>query len=278
MRKVSVTATAIILVLCATSMSAYAANAHGPVSQAPHGHATVTHGPSTPSTHPTTTTTKRSTPTNGTSPATFSAGKTTTTRTTTGTRPTPPISPIAQKIASHPQLAQRITAMLPINPKTGKPITLNQAALGFRNQGQFIAAVQAAHRLNCSTCFMQIKTDMTKKGMSLGQAIQDVKKTTNTPVQARRADTDADDDVKTSTRTTSTSTTRNTMKGRVDAQNSENEDADEGNVKTSTRTGSTTPTTPTTTGSSTSTTGRSTTTTGSKSTTTTKRPPNAGDR
>ena len=201
-----------------------------------------------------------------------------TTPTTTGTRPTAPISPIAQKIASHPQLAQRITAMLPINPKTGKPITLNQAALGFRNQGQFIAAVQAAHRLNCSTCFMQIKTDMTKKGMSLGQAIQDVKKTANTTVQTRRADTDADDDVKTSTRTTSTSKTKKTMKTRVEAQNSENEDADDGNVKASTRTGSTTPTTPTTTGSSTSTMGSSTTTTGSKSTTTTKRPPNAGDR
>ena len=210
MRKVSFTATAIILVLCMTSMPASAANAHGPVPQAPHGHANVTHGPSTPSTH--TTTTKRSTPTSGASTATFSAGKTTTTGTTTGTRPTAPISPIAQKIASHPQLAQRITAMLPINPKTGKPITLNQAALGFRNQGQFIAAVQAAHRLNCSTCFMQIKTDMTKKGMSLGQAIQDVKKTANTTVQTRRADTDADDDVKTSTRTTSTSKTKKTMK------------------------------------------------------------------
>jgi hypothetical protein len=208
MRKVPFTATAIILVLCVTSVSVYAANAHGPVTQAPHGHANVTHGPSTPSTHATTTTTtKTSTPTSGTSSATTGTNTTSSTATTTGGKPpAPPISPIARKIASHPQLAQRITALLPINPKTGKPITLNQAALGFKNQGQFIAALQAARRMNCATCFMQIKTDMTKKDMSLGQAIQDVRHTSASAAatEAAEAEHDADRDL----RAGSTSTTK----------------------------------------------------------------------
>jgi hypothetical protein len=218
MRKLFFTLSLVVLV-CVWSVSAGAASSHGPTTAPPHGPTSVTHGPSSTSPHSTTTPTRTSTHVKGTSTATTSSGASTTSSTgattgsgttTVGKGPTPPISPIAQKIASKPQLAQRITALLPINPKTGKPLSLNQAALGFRNQGQFIAALRAAHRLNCPTCFMQLKTDMTKKGMSLGQAIQDVRHTSASAAaaEARASERDADRDL--GTRPTSTSTTSHT--------------------------------------------------------------------
>ena len=61
--------------------------------------------------------------------------------------------------------------------------------------------------------FTQLQTDMTKKHMSLGQAIQDVKKTANSAVEAEKAETEANDDVKRATTTaTSTSTDKSTKK------------------------------------------------------------------
>src|SRR5260370_12989277 len=130
-----------------------------------------------------------------------SSGKTTTPTTTTTTTP----NPIAAKISSHPQLASRLTAMLP------KGMTLNQASTGFKNQGQFIAALHVSQNLGCG-CFKQLQTDMTKKHMSLSQAIQDVKKTANATVEAQRAETEAHDDVKRATTAMSTSTVKNNKK------------------------------------------------------------------
>jgi hypothetical protein len=80
-------------------------------------------------------------------------------------------------------------------------MTLNQASKGFKNQGQFIAALHVSQNLGCD-CFRQIKTDMTRKHMSLGQAIQDVKKSPNTTVEVHRAETEADHDVKSVATTT----------------------------------------------------------------------------
>jgi hypothetical protein len=93
-----------------------------------------------------------------------------------------------------------------------KGMTLNQASMGFKNQGQFIAALHVSQNLGCD-CFKQLQTDMTKKNMSLGQAIHDVKKTANTTVEAHKAQTEAKDDVKSTTTTaTSTSTGTNNKK------------------------------------------------------------------
>jgi hypothetical protein len=107
------------------------------------------------------------------------------------------LNPIAAKIASKPQLSAKITAMLP------KGMTLNQASRGFKNQGQFIAALHVSQNLGCD-CFKQLKADMTVKHMSLGQSIQDVKKTANTTVEVHRAETETDHDVKSSVTTTTT--------------------------------------------------------------------------
>jgi hypothetical protein len=72
----------------------------------------------------------------------------------------------AERIAMNPQQKARIEAAL-----AGTGLTLEQAAEGFRNQGQFIAAVNAAKNENLS--FVDLKAKMTGDNpMSLGQALQ----------------------------------------------------------------------------------------------------------
>ena len=65
----------------------------------------------------------------------------------------------------NPQLRARLEAMLPSG------MTLEQAAEGFRNQGQFIAAVQQAN--NHGISFGDLKAEMTgDNSLSLGQALR----------------------------------------------------------------------------------------------------------
>jgi hypothetical protein len=99
---------------------------------------------------------------------------TTTTGTTTTTAPAPattqtPLNPIAQKIASKPNLSNRIQTMLPSG------MTLNQASQGFKNQGQFIAALHVSQNLNIP--FRQLRNQMVVQHKSLGQSIQTLKGT-----------------------------------------------------------------------------------------------------
>src|SRR5690242_8736884 len=51
----------------------------------------------------------------------------------------PTSSSFVSRIQSNPQLSSRLTALLPANT------TLEQAASGFKNQGQFIAALHVSH-------------------------------------------------------------------------------------------------------------------------------------
>lgn len=68
------------------------------------------------------------------------------------------------RLANNPNLASRLQALLPPNT------TLQAAAAGFKNQGQFIAALHVSHNLGIP--FDQLKTDMTGPNHdSLGQAI-----------------------------------------------------------------------------------------------------------
>jgi len=57
-------------------------------------------------------------------------------------------------------------------------MTMDQAASGFRNQGQFLAALNASHRLNIP--FADLKTAMVTNHQSLGQAIHTVSPGTTT--------------------------------------------------------------------------------------------------
>lgn len=81
---------------------------------------------------------------------------------------------IAANIARSPQLEARLKAMLPSG------MTLEQASDGFRNQGQFIAALEASKSQNIP--FAQLKAEMTgDDALSLGQAIQKLKPSTSAP-------------------------------------------------------------------------------------------------
>jgi hypothetical protein len=68
------------------------------------------------------------------------------------------------RLAANPQLSSRLQQLLPAGT------TLEAAAMGFKNQGQFIAALHVSKNLNIP--FDQLKADMTGPGHdSLGQAI-----------------------------------------------------------------------------------------------------------
>ena len=190
-----------------------------------HGHAPVTHtaqahGAPTTTTapkSPASTTTKHATNAGSThsSTATSNIRKPTTTRSTTttpgtttttgGTTPstpaggrhhdgdhhsgthTPSPSPIATKIQSHPNLAAKVTAMLP------QGMTMNQAARGFKNQGQFIAALHASQRTGIP--FSDLKRAMVTRHESLGQAIHSLRPSANGSREAEHAEHDADHDL-----------------------------------------------------------------------------------
>src|SRR5205807_10549721 len=96
---------------------------------------------------------------------------------------------IAAKIMAKPQLKAKISGMLPIDPTTGKTMTLNNASMGFKNQGQFIAALHVSQNLGIS--FTDLKSHMVTPQLaagqttmqqtgSLGSAIQAVKHTSTT--------------------------------------------------------------------------------------------------
>jgi hypothetical protein len=103
--------------------------------------------------------------------------------------------PIALKIASHPQLASRVQALLPSGT------TLNAAATGFKNQGQFIAALHVSQNLGLR--FADLKAQMVGKHRSLGQSIQTLERASGPAAikAATRGEREADDDIKSATTT-----------------------------------------------------------------------------
>jgi hypothetical protein len=150
----------------------------------PHG---GTHGSASKPTTSTTTT--------GTTSTSTTSGATTTTSTTPRGQMT-----VSQRIAANPKLATRLQTLLPSN------MTLETAASGFKNQGQFIAALHVSHNLHIP--FADLKAEMTGADHdSLGQAIQQLRPTANSQTATETAEQEANEDVKVTTTTTSTSTT-----------------------------------------------------------------------
>jgi hypothetical protein len=145
-----------------TRAGATTTTAHGRPSTGP-GSATTAHGKSS-----TTTQGKSSTTTHGKSgtehgkPSTTTATTTTTTTNTTTTTATP--NALSTKLSSNLNQLARITAMLPAG------MTLEAATAGFRNQGQFIAALNASK--NQGVAFADLQKAMTVDGLSLGQAVR----------------------------------------------------------------------------------------------------------
>lgn len=130
----------------------------------------------------------------------------TTTKTTSGTT-TAPVNPIAQKLQRKP-LGDRIEKMLPAG------MTLDKASAGFKNQGQFIAAVHVSKNLGIP--FADLKaamlgtstnatsttnTSTSTTPMSLGQAIQHLKPSANSTAEAMLAEKQTNDDLRATSKT-----------------------------------------------------------------------------
>ena len=106
--------------------------------------------------------------------STSSSTSTSTTGTTTGTTETTEAAPpnaVSTKIAGNPKQLARLQPQL-----DALGLTLEEATAGFRNQGQFIAAMNVAK--NRGIDFVALQEAMTVDGLSLGQA---AKKVLNTP-------------------------------------------------------------------------------------------------
>jgi hypothetical protein len=198
---------------CLTLSPAYAD------SRAPHGNKPSTPGKPTMSTPSSSAkpgkSPKSSTPTtNGSSTTSTTSASPTNTST-----PTTQLNPIATKIASKPALNAKISAMLPT--VKGKTMSLNDASMGFKNQGQFIAALHVSQNLNIP--FMDLKNAMvTKTGTgataefnqtsSLGQAIQTVKKNASATTEVEKAEQQTNADLTNTTTTSSTKPAKNKKK------------------------------------------------------------------
>jgi hypothetical protein len=89
----------------------------------------------------------------------------------TGTTTTPPPTfepnAISTKISKNPSQLAKVKTMLPAG------MTIEEASAGFRNHGQFIAALNASR--NQKLDFIQLKDAMTVDGLSLGQAAKQVR-------------------------------------------------------------------------------------------------------
>ena len=110
---------------------------------------------------------------------------TTTTTTTTATTSTSgtTLTPVQQKLQRNTNLASKLEGRLPAGTN------LMTAAEGFRNLGQFVAAVNVSNNLDIP--FTTLKARMVDDGLSLGQAIQSVRRDANVTTEVRRAEADA---------------------------------------------------------------------------------------
>ena len=85
----------------------------------------------------------------------------------------------ATAIPKNEKLVARLQALLPAG------MTVEQAAEGFRNQGQFIAAVRVSNNLGIP--FADLKTSMVADGRSLGQSIQTLRPGIDADAETTRA-------------------------------------------------------------------------------------------
>ena len=91
--------------------------------------------------------------------------------------PTPTLTPVQQKLQRNKNLAAKLQSRLPAGTD------LNAASAGFRNLGQFVAAVNVSNNLGIP--FSALKMRMVDQGMSLGQAIQDARPATTATATAK---------------------------------------------------------------------------------------------
>jgi hypothetical protein len=93
------------------------------------------------------------------------------------------LTPVQEKLKKNTNLAAKMTSRLP----EGTDLML--ASAGFRNLGQFVAAVNVSNNLKIP--FTELKTKMVTNGSSLGQAIQALRPTASATIESQRAEYDA---------------------------------------------------------------------------------------
>jgi hypothetical protein len=92
-------------------------------------------------------------------------------------------------LSRNSKLASKLQALLP------KGTNLQSAASGFKNLGQFVAAVHVAHNLGIP--FSKLKAKMIgPPAESLGEAIQQLRPTANAKKESHKATKQADSDLK----------------------------------------------------------------------------------
>jgi hypothetical protein len=97
-------------------------------------------------------------------------------------------TPFINHITGNAALTARLTPLLPSG------MSLSDAASGFKDEGQFIAALHAAKDLNVS--FVDLKAEMTGSPRdSLGQAIHDLKPAVDAKASAKTATSEARADI-----------------------------------------------------------------------------------
>ena len=137
-------------------------------------------------------------------PATTTKTTTTTTTNTTTVGTNLTLTPVQQKLQRNTNLASKLESRLPAGTN------LITAAAGFRNLGQFVAAVNVSNNLGLS--FTQLKSRMVDDGMSLGQAIQSLRRDVDATTTVRRAETDAARIIDESERATSATKSKTKIK------------------------------------------------------------------
>ena len=208
------------------------AKAQPPKTQAPKTQTAKAHSPKTQpataqnaksSTKKTSTATASNTTSTTTGTSTTSNTGTSNTETTGGNTTSPSstvtLTPVQQKLTKNTNLANKLQSRLPAGAD------LMKAADGFRNLGQFVAAVNVSNNLGIP--FRQLKTEMVKENLSLGQAIQKLKPTVNGTVAAQRAESDATVLIAGSEQTNTTTTTTSTTSSKKPNKNSSGGGSDE---------------------------------------------------
>jgi hypothetical protein len=168
--------------------------AQGAKSNTARGPKTTTRAPKATSTK---STNKEPKPTSATTAATSARGKrsgdtanaTTATRTTkksSGSTETAPTTRMSA-LPKNKKLVERLRTLLKNNPD------MNEAARGFSNQGQFVAAVHAS--ANHGLSFTELKKRMVDKRMSLGQAVKHMRRNIDSDAAASLAVQQANQDL-----------------------------------------------------------------------------------
>ena len=186
----------------ASSHGSSGATSHGSSGATTHGSSgATTHGSHAGGTHSSGAETAKSSH----APKTGASAVTTTKSATTSPAPVAGVvtlTPVQQKLQRNTNLADKLRTRLPAGTD------LMTASAGFKNLGQFVAAVNVSNNLGLK--FADLKTHMVTDGMSLGQSIQSLKSTANVDTEVHRAEQQASTMITSSTSTAGSTTTSTT--------------------------------------------------------------------